>query len=216
MKIVQPKFKKKSYTCPYCNTLSQHYWSDARIYEDNDNDFCLTTNPHHSINTISLSTCNCCKNYEVWYGAEMLIPDIIVVPLPVDDMPPDVKEIYNEARQVYKKSSKAAAALLRLALQHLCKYLGGDGKNINKDIKKLVEGGLDSRIQKSLDILRITGNNAVHPGELDINDNVEIAFKLFKLMNFIVDKMITEPKEIDDFFEDMPEGAKNGVKNRDS
>ncbi len=37
----------------------------------------------------------------------------------------------------------------------------------------------------------------MHPGTLDLKDNSETALKLFKLVNFIATKMITEPAEID-------------------
>lgn len=121
------------------------------------------------------------------------------VPVPAEDMPEEIKVIYFEAREVFTKSPRASAALLRLALQHLCQHLGGEGKNINDDIAKLVKAGLDARVQRSLDIVRVTGNNAVHPGQLDIVDNNDIAARLFGLLNFIVDTMITQPKQIDTF-----------------
>ncbi len=64
--------------------------------------------------------------------------------------------------------------------------------------------------------MRITGNNAVHSTkEIDINDNPKIAYKLFEMLNFIVQEMITLPKEIDNLFEDnMPKGAKEAIKKR--
>ena len=54
-------------------------------------------------------------------------------------------------------------------LQKLCKVLGQSGNNINEDIKALVESGLDPRVQKALDAVRVVGNNAVHPGQMDGN-----------------------------------------------
>ena len=215
MKIVQPQFRLKSYTCPYCNTLSQHEWSVLYINEREDENYYIDWNENDN-DMIAVSTCNCCKNYELWHNNELLKPNLVVLPLPEENMPEDVRELYNEARDVFKISKKAAAALLRLSLQKLCIHLGGDGKNINDDIKKFVKEGLDYRIQKSLDVLRITGNNAVHPGELDLDDNEDITFALFKFMNFIVEKMISEPKEINEFFNSMPEGAKEAIKKRDS
>lgn len=134
---------------------------------------------------------------------------------PSEDMPKEVKNLYNEAKSVFFLSPKSSAALLRLGLEILCKELGGKGKDINNDIGELVKKGLDSKVQKAFDIVRIVGNNAVHPGELSLDDNPKIAYKLFGLSNFIVNSMITQPKYLDSFYEKMPEGAKNSIKNRD-
>ena len=66
-----------------------------------------------------------------------------------------------------------------------------------------------------MDILRIIGNNAVHPGEINIEEDPEKVLKLFELLNFIAEKMITEPKEISSFYDDLPEGSKEAVEKRD-
>lgn len=38
---------------------------------------------------------------------------------------------------------------------------------------------------------------------------------LMRLLNIIVGRMITEPKEIDSIYEELPESIKNAVENRD-
>ena len=63
--------------------------------------------------------------------------------------------------------------------------LGGKGGNLNQDIKDLVKGGLSAKIQKALDICRVVGNNAVHPGKIDLNDNPKIALNLFEMINVV-------------------------------
>jgi hypothetical protein len=93
--------------------------------------------------------------------------------------------------------------------------LGQSGKNINNDIAKLVKEGLPIRIQKALDTVRVTGNEAVHPGVLDLKDSQETAQKLFKLVNFIAEKMISEPNEVEKIFENLPEEKKQAIKKRD-
>lgn len=88
------------------------------------------------------------------------------------------------------------------------------GKKINDDIGALVETGLPLKIQQALDIVRVVGNNAVHPGEIDLRDDNESALKLFRLVNMIVEALITQPKEVDALFDKLPEGAKNAIKER--
>jgi hypothetical protein len=112
-------------------------------------------------------------------------------------------------------SPRGAAALLRLAIQKLCAHLGEDGKNINADISALVKKGLDQRIQQALDALRVIGNEAVHPGTMDLNDDPQTVESLFKLFNIIVDRMISEPKHIDSVYELLPADKIAGIEARD-
>jgi hypothetical protein len=151
----------------------------------------------------------------------MIFPRKMIVALPNPDLQDDIRSDYLEASSVLGDSPRAAAALLRLALlrlalQKLCKQLGEKGENINDDIKSLVAKGLNPLVQKSLDALRITGNNAVHPGEINLTEDPARVVKLFELINFIANKMITEPKEIEGFYSQLPEGALDAVRRRDN
>jgi len=51
------------------------------------------------------------------------------------------------------------------------KELGQKGENLNADIGDLVKAGLRIQVQRSLDIVRVVGNNQVHPGTLDVRDD---------------------------------------------
>lgn len=53
----------------------------------------------------------------------MIFPSGSNIPMPHTDMPESVKEIYNEAREIASNSPRAAAALLRLALEKLTEEL---------------------------------------------------------------------------------------------
>jgi hypothetical protein len=100
------------------------------------------------------------------------------------DTPDTVKVDFDEARSVFGRSPRSSAALLRLSIQRICIHLGLPGKNLNEDIGKLVAAGLPIEIQQSLDIVRVVGNNQVHPGTLDVRDDPETAEHLFELVNF--------------------------------
>jgi hypothetical protein len=145
----------------------------------------------------------------------MIFPKKLLVSPPNSDLAEDIKADYNEAALVLTDSPRAAAALLRLALQKLCRQLNERGENINDDIKSLVEKGLNPLVQKSLDALRITGNNAVHPGEINLTEEPQRVIKLFDLINFIASKMITEPKEIEGFYSQLPANALQAIEKRD-
>ena len=140
----------------------------------------------------------------------------MVVELPNEDLPEDIKKDYLEAANILQDSPRGSAALLRLCIQKLCKELGEKGKNLNNDIRKLVKKGLPANIAKAMDLLRVTGDNAVHPGEIDLNDNPEIAFRLFRLVNFVADEMITKPRQLSAFYDEvMPQNAKDAIVRRD-
>jgi hypothetical protein len=87
--------------------------------------------------------------------------------------------------------------------------------NINDDIKSLVAKGLEPEIQKALDVVRVIGNNAVHPGELDLTDDKAIATTLLTLINIIVDRRIAAKKHIDEMFQSLPERAREAIEKRD-
>ncbi len=133
------------------------------------------------------------------------------------DLPENIKNDYNEAKDIVNISPRGAAALLRLAVQKLCIHLGEKGKNINDDIESLVKKGLPKTMQQALDSVRVVGNNAVHPGTIDLNDKIEIAYALFGFVNVICEVLISQPKKIQEFYEkNIPEGIRNGIEKRDS
>ena len=107
-------------------------------------------------------------------------------------------------------------ALLRLAIDRLCNELGETDRDINKNIGALVEKGLPKPVQQALDVVRVVGNKAVHPGQIafDIDDK-ETAIALMRLVNMITERMISEPKEIDSLFQRLPESAKESIEKRD-
>ena len=210
MDYVSPKYKRGAFNCPHCEAYSRQDWRYKITAAQGEMGGYLDT-----IKELSIAFCDKCHKYSIWLNDEMIFPDKSTAPLPSRDMPEDVLEDYIEARNIFEKSPKASAALLRLAIQKLCIALGEKGNNINDDIASLVSKGLPLRVQKALDVVRVVGNNAIHPGTIDLNDSPSIALSLFKLVNVIIDTMITQPNEINKLFDSLPEGAKKAIEKRD-
>ena len=103
-----------------------------------------------------------------------------------------------------------------MCVQHLLIALGGKGKNLDDDIAKLVVEGLPWQVRDALDICRVVGNNAVHPGEINIDDDPEIVSQLFELINFIVRETIERNKTIMAMYEKLPTGAREAITKRDA
>jgi hypothetical protein len=123
--------------------------------------------------------------------------------------------VFVEAASISSQSPRGAAALLRLAIELLMPHLSAEGSSLNDRIGSLVKRGLDPVVQKALDVVRVTGNNAVHPGQIEMQDDAATANKLFGLVNIVVATMISARKQIDEMFEGLPEGVKNAIAKRD-
>lgn len=167
------------------------------------------------LQNVSLSRCYNCSDVAIWIYDRLVWPQRGEALLPNADLPNDVKGDYEEASVILDRSPRGAAALLRLGIQKLCRHLGEKGKNIDDDIASLVKKGLDPRVQKALDVVRVVGNNAVHPGQIDLKDDRATAEKLFGLVNLIAEIMITQPKHIREMFDALPEGALKAIEKRD-
>jgi hypothetical protein len=173
---------------------------------------------NHDIELINLcvSLCYSCDKYAVWLADGLIYPLQPTSIQPNDEMPDEIRRDFLEAATIVDKSARGAAALLRLCIQKLMVHLRLKGKNIDDDIGALVKRGLDTRVQRALDVVRVVGNNAVHPGQIDLRDDKAIAIKLFDLVNLIVEAMIATPKHIETMYGALPEGALKAIAERDS
>ncbi len=168
------------------------------------------------INNCNLSKCYNCKEISIWVNEQIVYPNIKIDILPNLDLPTKIQQLFEEAREIVDSSPKGAAALLRLCVQYLCIELGESGKNIDQDIASLVGKGLNPMVQKALDVVRVIGNESVHPGSIDLNDNKKVAIKLFGLVNLICDQMISHPKQVEALYEDLPKNKLNGIEKRNA
>jgi Domain of unknown function (DUF4145) len=162
------------------------------------------------------SMCFSCGGFAVWVEDNLIYPLRNSTIIAHEEMPAAIRTDFDEAASIVDKSSRGAAALLRLCIQKLMRVLGEKGKDLNKDIASLVSKGLEVEIQRALDIVRVTGNHAVHPGEIDLDDNKAIAIALFELVNLIVERRIATPQRIDAMFKGLPPAALGQIEKRDA
>lgn len=198
---------KKAFICPNCGVYAHHYWSDLIYWDEKLED-------HSLMEEWESAECNSCERFSLWYRGKRVYPISSKAEHPNRDMPDEIRDDFEEARTIAELSPRGAAALLRLSIQKLCKVLGEPGENLNDDIAALVSKGLDERIQKALDIVRVIDNNAVHPGELDVRDRKEEVEALFRLINEIVEQLISKPKRLKELYEALPIGARESIERR--
>jgi hypothetical protein len=165
---------------------------------------------------INVSQCFNCKGIAIWIHNQLVWPKQATVFPPNPDLPPNIRTDYEEEGAILAASPRGAAALLRLGIQKLCKHLGEKGENINDDIGRLVKKGLPEKVQQALDSIRVIGNDAVHPGQLDLQDDAPTAQSLFELVNIIVDVMISQPKRVSEIYRKLPSTKLEAIKERDA
>lgn len=168
------------------------------------------------LENLFVSQCYTCGKVALWLHDRLLYPPSKSGAAPNADLSPDVLHDYEEARSILDLSPRGACALLRLAVEKICIELDAEGSDINQRIAYLVKQGLPHPVQKALDSVRVIGNEAVHPGQLDLRDDRETATKLFDLVNFIANDRITRPKQIDGVYAMIPESKKDSIEARDA
>ncbi len=171
---------------------------------------------HLALENVCVSRCYSCTDLSLWLHDEILYPHQSLQIEPNPDLPPDIRAEFEEAARTVQVSPRGAAALLRLCIQKLCEHLGEKSKKIDDAIASLVRKGLHTKIQKALDIVRVIGNEAVHPGTIDLRDDKAIALELFRLVNIIAETMITQPRAIDELYEKLPEAKRKAIEKRDA
>jgi hypothetical protein len=213
VKYEEPVAGKESFTCPHCGVKSLMHYSCINYLDKEVVGY--NKNKHGGNSWVQVATCHNCAKHIVWVDDIYAYPDIVAEEAD-PNMPEEVKQLYNEAGLIYNKSPRAACALLRLAIDRLCNELGETDRDINKNIAELVKKGLPLSIQQALDVVRVVGNKAVHPGQIafDVDDN-GTAIMLMRLLNIIVTRMISEPKEIAELYNQLPESVKESIIKRD-
>ena len=207
-KYYPPMHHENQFHCIHCGVYSAQHWRTFFLRTDNGS--------YAFYQPMEYCVCQHCSNWSFWYEGHMIVPYDAPVPPAHVDMPADCLADYAEARAIVAVSPRAASALLRLAVQKLVSVLGEKGESIEDDIDSLVAKGLPVQVQHALDFCRVVGNNAVHPGEINIEDTPEIAHSLFEMMNYIVEDRISRPKQFQVLYDKLPEAARKAIDKTDA
>jgi len=202
-----PGHEIQAFHCPHCGVFARQRWSVIAAWFGGPAPV--------AVPDAQVSVCEHCGLPAFWVKKLMVHPELNAAPPPNSDLQDHIRIDYEEAASILSRSPRAAAGLLRLPIQKLCVELKQPGKNINDDIAALVRNGLPAGVQKALDSVRVIGNEAVHPGLIDFADTPEIAATLFSILNFIVEKMISEPKEIEAIYGQLPAEKRQAIQKRD-
>ena len=194
-------FKAKTFHCPHCGVYTKQDWYNLAKGVISDKGFDYYEG---FVADSYLSLCSQCKNYALWVNNKIIYPSLSTAPWPAEDMPLNVKDYFLEARSIVNSSSKAASALLRLALQKLMKDLGESGKNMNIDVATLIKKGLPEKFRDALRAVRVIGVDAIRPGKISLKDDAETADALFNLINMIVESTISQQKKVAELYTTLP------------
>ena len=210
-----PRYKNDAFHCLHCYVYAKQVWEPidseylGEYYEDRE-DWQVRIDTKE----VEYSLCTHCEKPTFWLGDTILYPNKGTFPSANEDLPHNVKEIYNEAGAIAHHSPRAACALLRLAVQVLLEELGETG-SINDAIGSLVKKGLNPQIQQALDTVRVTGNHAVHPGEIVFDDDTDTQ-GFFELINTVVYQLITIPKKNEEMYSKLPQKDRDNIAKRDA
>lgn len=242
-----PAVRKRVFTCPHCSAIGAQVWTEnvsfVETYDGDGqpesidwNDLMRATcgacenysiwirNRRAELARVKLSDISRPRGAApavsptispMW---AMIWPKRSDAPLPHEVMPEGLKELHSEARAVLADSPRAAAALLRLLMEKLLQDTTGKAGNLNAQIGLLVkQGTFNQRLQETADTIRVSGNNAVHPAQIQSQgDTKDVALAMFELVNFLVDDLIARPRKISHLFETaVPEGARKAIEQRD-
>ncbi|MGP4060369.1 DUF4145 domain-containing protein [Halobacillus sp. H74] len=86
---------------------------------------------------------------------------------------------------------------------------------LNEMIGELVKKEIPEHVQQGLDSIRVYGNEGIHPGEIDLNDDQDTVIFLFELINIMVEELIARKKKIKSFYSKLPPGKLKGINKRD-
>ena len=230
-----PQVGKDAFHCPSCGAYAHQTWYQTQVLRLDDETTELVPDEQAENPTLQalsnltralspatvvssqfrVSHCERCTELAVWMHERLLWPHGGSAPPPNVDLPEQVADDYREAAAIAHDSPRGAAALLRLAVEKLCRHLVSPHKNLYDCIRILVAKGLEPGSSKPSTMSGVIGNNAVHPDNIDRRDDAPTVATLFNLVNVIAEQTITRPKQMQTMYDTLPATERRKVEARD-
>lgn len=174
-------FIPSSYTCPHCGTKTAR--QVHRVIETELEPFdvykYVKYNPGYADRNVTLEDvakvydpdficithCLDCGKPVLWREGGIVWP-VRKGMSPVEEMPGEAKEFFNEAQSILYLSPRAACVLLRLSLDKICDEQGVEQGNLFNRIEKL---NLSPRLNKLFHVCRKIGNEGAHGSIFDFS-----------------------------------------------
>lgn len=219
--------KQPTFKCPHCKKLISHRWRfsegpTGQIPRDSTSNSNGKIPFSYSIKGVVKTFCNSCNEPTYWLKflndqETLIFPHQYDYPDAHDDLPDEIKVIYDQAGKTMSISVGASAALSRVCLEQLLIHLGYEKGSVNDKIGEVIKDNMvSSQTAKMLDTIRHFGNTGAHTGTINLNESEGIAQYILTSINTVVDELITKPKQVDSFFNLLPEKVRESIKNRDT
>lgn len=142
------------------------------------------------------------RNLDDYETEEKIIyPNIPLIDIePNEDLTNEQKQLFNEAKDIFDKSPKAAGALLRCVIERILrdKFQGKLGQSLlgkilnDEEVKKELGGELI----EMCNACKLIGNDAAHSSLIIYEDESKQEVELlFELINAIAEKLLSKPRK---------------------
>lgn len=224
--------------CPRCKVRAHQIWGRVKIAppeRDYEEFFDEATKDQPATFSMGLSHrepsvwfgahCQGCDQKTLWRDDVCVFPLTSSAPAPHEQMPTEVKSLYEEAGRVLPISRRAGAALVRAALEKLIKILDPEAPQrapLDERIARL-SSRVSTPLGELLDVVRFVGNASLHgSGDeelvylyLDNSDGTDdISEMLFDAINDLVDELVARPASTKTLWDKLPAGVKKSIEQK--
>ena len=161
----------------------------------------------HATVYLKLTECFSCRRFAVWVGDKLVFPETTSRVINLENCPSTVIELVEEALSVEMNSPRAACTLLRVALERLLIEVDIGSGNLYKRLAALNLNETET-LFKLCEFVRVSGNESAHAGELDLKNNRETVDTLFKCIERINERFISDLALANQVYDKIPDSKK--------